>query len=268
VNGLRRSTVRSYASSVAAFCWYVTDPAYGWTGQCQARFDTHPVQVVHEWNTAVYVQQNEADPRKRPAEWVSAGYHAPGVSREGATSEGYARPERARSGDRASGGAARGYARRSGKECSARRRSARQPAEPGSCRAEREHSAPERRGATARSVRPGELQDRRQGCAERGVRRDRGRSRGGVLIPHHPERIVSSADDARGNSCRPRNHRRSVKDQDIRAETRKRVPIRDVSSPGGVPCAAVFLAAQLRRGNPVCRDCAGITRHFLPGVPR
>jgi integrase/recombinase XerC len=65
VTGLRRSTVRSYASSVSAFCRYVTDPAYGWAGQCQARFGTHPVQVVHEWNTAVHVQDNEADPRKR-----------------------------------------------------------------------------------------------------------------------------------------------------------------------------------------------------------
>ena len=65
VTGLRRSTVRSYASSVSAFCRYVTDPAYGWADQCQARFGTHPVQVVHEWNTAVHVQQNEADPRKR-----------------------------------------------------------------------------------------------------------------------------------------------------------------------------------------------------------
>ncbi|MGH3203305.1 MAG: tyrosine-type recombinase/integrase [Streptosporangiaceae bacterium] len=65
VKGLRRSTVRSYASSVSAFCRYSTDPAYGWADQCQDRFGTHPVQVVHEWNTAVHVQENEADPRKR-----------------------------------------------------------------------------------------------------------------------------------------------------------------------------------------------------------
>jgi hypothetical protein len=32
---------------------------------CQDRFGTHPVQVVHEWNTAVHVQDNEADPKKR-----------------------------------------------------------------------------------------------------------------------------------------------------------------------------------------------------------
>ena len=44
---------------------YLTDPAYGWAEQCQARFGTHPVQVVHEWNIAVHVQDNEADPRKR-----------------------------------------------------------------------------------------------------------------------------------------------------------------------------------------------------------
>jgi integrase/recombinase XerC len=65
IKGLRRSTIRSYASSVPAFCWYVTDPAYGRADECQARFGAHPVQVVHEWNTAVHVQQGEADPRKR-----------------------------------------------------------------------------------------------------------------------------------------------------------------------------------------------------------
>ena len=43
----------------------MTDPSYGWADQCQERFGTHPVQVVHEWNTAVHVQENEADPRKR-----------------------------------------------------------------------------------------------------------------------------------------------------------------------------------------------------------
>jgi site-specific recombinase XerD len=65
VRGLRRSTVRNYALSAAAFCRYLTDPAYGWAEQCQARFGTHPVQVAHEWNIAVHVQDNEGDPRKR-----------------------------------------------------------------------------------------------------------------------------------------------------------------------------------------------------------
>jgi integrase/recombinase XerC len=65
VQGRSRSTVRSYASSVSAFCRYVTDPAYGWADECQDRFGTHPVQVVHEWNAAVHVQDNESEPRKR-----------------------------------------------------------------------------------------------------------------------------------------------------------------------------------------------------------
>ena len=65
VGGLRRSTIRSYALAVSAFCRYLTDPAYGWAAECQARFGTHPVQVCHEWNTAVHVQQAEGDPAKR-----------------------------------------------------------------------------------------------------------------------------------------------------------------------------------------------------------
>jgi integrase/recombinase XerC len=32
---------------------------------CLAQFGTHPVQVCHEWNTAVHVQDAEAGPRKR-----------------------------------------------------------------------------------------------------------------------------------------------------------------------------------------------------------
>jgi integrase/recombinase XerC len=65
VRGLRASTLRSYQEAVRLFCAYVTDPAYGWPGQCLARFGTHPVQVCHEWNTAVHVQDAEGDPRKR-----------------------------------------------------------------------------------------------------------------------------------------------------------------------------------------------------------
>lgn len=65
VRRLRRSTIRNYSSSVAAFCDYVTDPAYEWVGECERRFGSHPVQVVHEWNTAVHVQQAEGDPARR-----------------------------------------------------------------------------------------------------------------------------------------------------------------------------------------------------------
>lgn len=65
VRGLRRSTIRNYSTSVAAFCDYLTDPAYEWTAECERRFGTHPVQVVHEWNTAVHVQDAEGDPSRR-----------------------------------------------------------------------------------------------------------------------------------------------------------------------------------------------------------
>jgi len=49
------------------FCGYLTDPAYQWVEQCERRFGTHPVQVVHEWNTAVHAhaQEAEGDPARR-----------------------------------------------------------------------------------------------------------------------------------------------------------------------------------------------------------
>jgi integrase/recombinase XerC len=65
VRRLRRSTLRSYQVAVRLFCAYLSDPAYDWPAQCQRRFGTHPVQVVHEWNAAVHAQQAEADPSKR-----------------------------------------------------------------------------------------------------------------------------------------------------------------------------------------------------------
>jgi len=65
VRRLRRSTLRSYQLAVRLFCEYLIDPAYDWPAQCQRRFGTHPVQVVHEWNAAVHAQQAEADPSRR-----------------------------------------------------------------------------------------------------------------------------------------------------------------------------------------------------------
>jgi site-specific recombinase XerD len=65
VRGLRRSTMRGYQEAVRLFCMYVTDPGYGWAAECEQRFGTHPVQVCHEWNTAVHVQDAEGDPAKR-----------------------------------------------------------------------------------------------------------------------------------------------------------------------------------------------------------
>jgi integrase/recombinase XerC len=71
---LKRSTIRSYSEAVRAFCHFATDPLYGWAETCEERFGTHPVQVVHEWNTAVHVQDNESDAKKRA--FTKAELHA------------------------------------------------------------------------------------------------------------------------------------------------------------------------------------------------
>jgi hypothetical protein len=71
---LKRSTIRSYSEAVRAFCHFATDPAYEWAATCEERFGTHPIQVVHEWNTAVHAQENEADPKKRA--FTKAELHA------------------------------------------------------------------------------------------------------------------------------------------------------------------------------------------------
>jgi integrase/recombinase XerC len=65
VRGLRASSLRGYQIAVRLFCAYLTDPAYGWADECERRFGTHPVQVVHDWNTAVHVQDAESDPSRR-----------------------------------------------------------------------------------------------------------------------------------------------------------------------------------------------------------
>lgn len=65
VRNLRHSTLRTYQGTIRAFCGFVTDPGYGWAAICQDRFGTHPVQVIHDWNAAVHVQEAESGPIKR-----------------------------------------------------------------------------------------------------------------------------------------------------------------------------------------------------------
>jgi integrase/recombinase XerC len=65
VRGVRASTLRGYQIALRLFCPYATDRAYGWPEECQQRFGSHPVQVVHEWNSAVHVQDAESDPDRR-----------------------------------------------------------------------------------------------------------------------------------------------------------------------------------------------------------
>lgn len=63
---LAHSTIRAYHLILAGFMAYVTDPAYRWVGECEQRFGTHPVQICHEWNTAVHRTEFEGRPGNRP----------------------------------------------------------------------------------------------------------------------------------------------------------------------------------------------------------
>jgi integrase/recombinase XerC len=60
------STVRSYHLILAGFLDFLTDPAYRWAAECEQRFGTHPVQICHEWNTAIHRVEFEARPGNRP----------------------------------------------------------------------------------------------------------------------------------------------------------------------------------------------------------
>lgn len=60
-----RSTVRGYQVAVRGFCAFLVDPAYGWSGECEQRFGSHPVQVINEVNAAQHVADVESEPSKR-----------------------------------------------------------------------------------------------------------------------------------------------------------------------------------------------------------
>lgn len=65
VHHVARSTVRGYQGAVRGFCAYLIDPAYGWVAECEQRFGTYPVQVLHEVNAAAHVADSEASPSRR-----------------------------------------------------------------------------------------------------------------------------------------------------------------------------------------------------------
>jgi site-specific recombinase XerD len=65
IHGLAQSTIRSYQLKVRGFLRYVCDPVYGWDRECETRFGTHPVQICHDWNTAVHTAEVEAQPTRR-----------------------------------------------------------------------------------------------------------------------------------------------------------------------------------------------------------
>jgi integrase/recombinase XerC len=64
VRQLRQSSLRNYQTAIRLLCEYVTNPAYDWPTECERRFGTRPVQVVHEWNTATHVQEAEGNAAK------------------------------------------------------------------------------------------------------------------------------------------------------------------------------------------------------------
>ncbi|MEU8927525.1 tyrosine-type recombinase/integrase [Kitasatospora sp. NPDC048545] len=65
-HGRAKSTIRSYQGAIRLFCDFITSPHYAWVEECEVRFGTHPVQVCHEWNTAVHLEDYEGDPDRRP----------------------------------------------------------------------------------------------------------------------------------------------------------------------------------------------------------
>lgn len=65
-NRLAYSTVRLYQQTIAQFCTYLTDRRYDWTKVCMQYFDTHPVQICHEWNTLSHTAEYEGRPGRRP----------------------------------------------------------------------------------------------------------------------------------------------------------------------------------------------------------
>jgi integrase/recombinase XerD len=64
---------------VAAVCFYVGKPDYGWDRVCERHFGTHPAQVLFEWNTGAHVQDNEQPPTK-PAFSPSPSYRTSSIT--------------------------------------------------------------------------------------------------------------------------------------------------------------------------------------------
>ncbi|WP_083887875.1 tyrosine-type recombinase/integrase [Nocardia asiatica] len=64
--GRAESTIRNYQGAVRGFTEYLTNPAYGWEYECQKRFETHLIQIVHEWNSVAHLLDYEGSPDRRP----------------------------------------------------------------------------------------------------------------------------------------------------------------------------------------------------------
>lgn len=66
VKRLAPSTIRTYQYAIRGFCDYLCSEHYGWAEECLRRFNTHPIQICHEWNTASHLQDHEGRPGRRP----------------------------------------------------------------------------------------------------------------------------------------------------------------------------------------------------------
>ena len=66
-SGRRRSPRFGYETALRLFCEFVDDTRYGWANVCEERFGTHPIQICHEWNTAVHAAEFEGQPARRPS---------------------------------------------------------------------------------------------------------------------------------------------------------------------------------------------------------
>jgi len=64
--GLAHATIRGEQMCVGLFLGFVCDRRYEWVEVCEEQFGTHPVQVFHEWNTAVHRNEFEGRPGNRP----------------------------------------------------------------------------------------------------------------------------------------------------------------------------------------------------------
>lgn len=66
-NGSRceHSTVRCYQGDIRRFMDFLVNPIYGWQDVCKAYFNTFPVQIITEHNSASH-KSSETDPAKRP----------------------------------------------------------------------------------------------------------------------------------------------------------------------------------------------------------
>lgn len=62
----KRTTIRKYQDALGMFTDYICSPAYGWAERCNDLFGTHPVRVLHQWNTARHIQEAEHGGRRRP----------------------------------------------------------------------------------------------------------------------------------------------------------------------------------------------------------